>query len=53
MDFLRIESAEPGFVVLVETKDRDDSTKTHTINEAAAILAPVLRPEWNNLGSRC
>ena len=53
MDLLRIEPSDKGFVVLVETKDRDDSRETHTIAEAAAILAPVLRPEWNNCGSRC
>jgi hypothetical protein len=53
MDLLRIECSDKGFVVLVETRSRDDSTQTQTIHEAAAIISPLMRPEWSNAMGNC
>lgn len=53
MDFFRIEPAESGFVLLVETRQEDSSTSTLTMREAAVLLSPKLRPEWSNEMGHC
>jgi hypothetical protein len=53
MNLFRIEPAESGFVVFVETQSADSSVNARTMREAPMLISPKLQPEWNRGGGNC